>query len=414
MTTFSPLQGITSHQLSNGLRILFKEDHTWPLISVHIWVHVGSVDEQASQAGISHILEHMVFKGTDHYQAADISRWVETLGGSMNAETSKEYTHYYIDVPKEGGHKAITLLGELLHRATLDPREWERERLVILEEIKRRNDDPEALLWDLLNEALFREERLRRPVIGSPETVSAVGVEEVRSFYREFYRTGRCLVVVVGDFKTKQMLEWIQAAFNGMPTGRGLPRPILRTPSPAGQHLEMQRPVQQVYFALAFSTPPSTNPDHEALDLMASVLGDGRSSRLVRTLREEKKIVWSVSAANYGQEGPGVFSIFAECNAAKRSRVRASIEQILQSLKRRKPDRQELSRAKNLIQNAWLQSFETYHQQASTLGLYALDDQLERLEKYLPRILALTPAQMGVVFDRYLSPNTLSTAVIKA
>src|SRR5882762_1570301 len=163
MASFSPLQNFHTHQLPNGLRILFKEDHTWPLVSVHTWVHVGSVDEQSRQAGISHIIEHMVFKGTESYQPEEISRWVETLGGAMNAETSKEYTHYYIDVPSTGGHKAITLLGELLHRATFDARQWERERPVILEEIKRRNDDPEALLWDLLNEALFQEERLRRP-----------------------------------------------------------------------------------------------------------------------------------------------------------------------------------------------------------------------------------------------------------
>ena len=153
---FSPLHNVVSHQLSNGLRVLLKEDLDWPLVSADAWVHVGSVDEQTSQAGISHIIEHLVFKGTAHYQAADISRWVEVLGGGINAETSKEYTHFYIDIPSAGASKAVALLGELLHRAEFDPRRMGAECPVILEEIKRRNDDPESILWDLFNEALYR------------------------------------------------------------------------------------------------------------------------------------------------------------------------------------------------------------------------------------------------------------------
>src|SRR6185437_1329798 len=135
---FSPLDNVTFHPFPNGLRLYLKEDRTWPLVSVQAWVRVGSVDEEAAAAGVSHVLEHMVFKGTTHHAAADISRWVESQGGALNAETAKEYTHYYIDVPSVGTRKAVHLLAELLHRAALDPEEWKRECPVILEEIKRR------------------------------------------------------------------------------------------------------------------------------------------------------------------------------------------------------------------------------------------------------------------------------------
>ncbi len=413
LSPFSPLKNVVPHSLSNGLRVLLKEDHAWPLASIHAWVHVGSVDEQASQAGISHIIEHMVFKGTEHTRAADISRWVEALGGAMNAETSKEYTHYYIDVPSAGASKAVTLMGELLHRATFDPKEWDRERPVIQEEIKRRNDDPESILWDLLNEALFTEERLRRPVIGSVETVAALSRDELWRFYRDFYRTGGSLVVVAGDFKSRQMLEWLSRAFDGMPPGTGPRRPTFSTDSYQSRHMSMQRPVQQVYSAMGFPTPPSSHPDHEALDLLAAVLGDGRSSRLVQTLREKKKIVWSVSTDNYGHEGPGIFSVFAECSPSKQKLLRPEVERLFGSLRRRPIQRDELSRAKNMIHNAWLQSFETYHQQAASLGLYALDDQLERLENYLPRILALEVGDLADTAERYLQTLPLSSAVIE-
>jgi zinc protease len=253
---FSPLKNVVSHTLSNGLQVLLKEDPDWPLVSAHAWVHVGSVDEQASQAGISHIIEHLVFKGTAHYQAAEISRWVEALGGGINAETSKEYTHYYIDVPSAGTSKAVALLGELLHRAVFDPAEWARECPVILEEIKRRNDDPESILWDLFNEALFQEERLQRPVIGSVETVAAMSRDELWTFYQEYYRTGGSLVVVAGDFKTRQMLDWLEKAFDGMPRGRGPARSAMTVTSYQPKHLSLKRPGSTKLLGSRFSHTP--------------------------------------------------------------------------------------------------------------------------------------------------------------
>jgi zinc protease len=413
MSQFSPLKGVSFHELPNGLRILLKEDHAWPLVSLHTWVRVGSVDEQPAQAGLSHVLEHMVFKGTTQFNAGEISRWVEQLGGGMNAETSKEYTHYYIDVPGEGARQAIRLLGDLMHQASFDAREWERERPVILEEIKRRNDDPEALLWDLLNEALFQDENLARPVIGSGETVSAVTREDLQSFYQTFYRGPRMVLVVAGDFHTSRMLQWIKKAFGGMPSGAGPFRREAHLPSYTPKHVSLKRPVEQVYIAMGFPTPPANHPDHEALDLLAAVLGDGRSSRLVQSLREKKKLVWSVSAANYGHEGPGLFSVFAECSPARRKQLKPEVEQIFRAL-RRGISGDEVARAKNLMESGWLQSYETYHQQASTLGLYALDNQLDRLNNYLPKLLSLTPRALAQVAERYLHTHPLSTAVVAA
>jgi zinc protease len=415
VASFSPLQNVTPHQLPNGLQVLFKEDHAWPLVSLHAWVHVGSVDESAAQAGISHVIEHMVFKGTAHYRAEDISRSMEALGGAMNAETSKEYTHYYVDLPSAGAQKAVHLLGDLLHQARFDAKEWTREKPVILEEIKRRNDDPDAMLWDLLNEAVFPEGELRRPVIGSTETVSAMTLDDLERFYQEFYRTNGSLIVIAGDFKPRQMLTWLQVSFGKMPRGRGRPRPA-RGPLSGyvPRQLTLKRPVQQDYVAIAFPTPPSSHPDHEALDLLAGILGEGRSSRLVHTLREKKKIVWSVSTANYGHEGPGIFSVFAECSPSRRKQLRPEIERVFESLRRRAPERKELSRAKNIIHNAWLQSFETYHQQATNIGLYALDGQLNRLETYLPRIAGVTASDLSQAAERYLAAGALSSAVISS
>jgi zinc protease len=412
--TFSPLAGVSSHRLSNGLQVYLKPDRRSPLVSVQSWVRVGSIDETPSEAGLSHVLEHMVFKGTTHHKAAEISRWVEVLGGSLNAETSKEYTHYYIDVPTHGAPQAVALMGELLHGATLESAEWARECQVILEEIKRRNDDPEVVLWDLFNESVFAEERLHRPVIGSPATVRALSAGEVQDFYRRHYTAARSLVVVAGDFDRRAMLRWIEKAFKKMPRAGAARRPLPALAPARPQHRSLRRPVKQVYAALGFPTPPSQHPDHEALDLLAAILGEGRCARLVDTLREKKKLVWSVSAANLTHEGPGLFAIFIDCEFAKRAAAFKTLENQIAKLRRDPPSESEMERAKNLLQTAWLQGFETYHNQAATLGSFALDGHLQRLANYLPRLLSLRRSQLIKVIKRYLSTPVFSTAFIEA
>ena len=411
---FSPLQGVESYRFSNGLRIYLKEDHQWPLVSAHAWVRVGSVDESPSQAGIAHVLEHMVFKGTDHLQAAEISGFVEALGGAMNAETTKEYTHYYIDVPRAGTSKAIHLLGELLHRATLDPSEWERECPVILEEIKRRNDDPDSLLWDLLNEAMFDESSLRRPVIGSPETVAAITPQDLRTFYEKHYTTPQCVMVITGDFKTDKMLKELRREFEAMPQGSANTNRFKGPPSGALRRVAVRKPVKQDYLAFGFRTPPAVHPDHEALDLLAGILGDGRNSRLVRSLREKKRLVWSISAANMTHEGPGLFAIFAEADSKKSRQLTPALMQLLKKLLEQPPTESELERVKNMIQTSWLQGYETYHSQASTLGLFAIDDHLERLTQYLPKLLGLTRRHLSQVIEKYFHPLALAAAIIES
>jgi zinc protease len=397
--------------LPNGLRVLLKEDHSWPLVSVHAWVNVGSIDEAATEAGLAHVLEHMVFKGTAHHDAAQISRWVEAQGGALNAETSKEYTHYYIDVPASGTSHAAHLMAELLCRARLDRAEWVRECPVILEEMKRRNDDAETVAWELLQKAMYADPAHARPVIGSPETVSSFSAHTVQAFYETHYTTAQTLVVIVGDFRTREVLTQLRKEFQSMPTGRRLaerPESEVR-PGPLEERLE--KPLRQAYLVYAFPTPPAHHPDQEALDLLAVLLGDGRNARLVHTLREEKKLVWSVGSSNITQEGPGLFAIFAECDPKKRAQVGPSVASLLAKLKTQPPTAEEITRAKNLIQTSWLQGFETFHNQAATLGAYALENHLDRLRDYLPKILSLDAKDLACVISAYFSQGLCSAVV---
>jgi zinc protease len=409
---FQPLHNVTAHHLPNGLRIFLREDPSWPLVSVQAWVGVGSIDEADAEAGLAHVLEHMVFKGTARHKAADISRWVEAQGGALNAETSKEYTHYYIDLPSSGARQGVHLMAELLCRATIDPKEWRLECPVILEEMKRRNDDPETMAWELLQKTIYTDARHARPVIGSADTVSACSAKTVRDFYHAHYTASNSLVVISGDFKTREMLHWLAHEFKSMPKGNPrLHRPAAILQTNASRE-RLKKPVQQAYAVFGVPTPPAVHPDQEALDLLAVILGDGRNARLVHTLREEKKMVWSIGASNITQEGPGIFAIFAEFDVRHRGKVVVGVSDVLQGLHKRPPTTEEIRRAKNLVQTSWLQGYETFHNQAATIGAYALENHLDRLKRYLPNLLALTAKDLSRVIERYLLKE-LSSAVVE-
>ncbi len=401
-----------SFRLPNGLRVMVRPDHSWPVVTTQAWVRVGSLDEAEAQAGISHVLEHMVFKGSRRYGAAEISRRVEDAGGHLNAETSREYTHYHIDIPKEGAPLAIEMLGELMCRAVLSSAEWKRECPVILEEMRRRFDDPETTVWESLQESLYRDTLHKRPVIGSLETVSALKAEDLQTFYRTHYVGQRSLVVITGDLTFKHAREWVQKAFSAMPKGdAALKRPAARM-SQEPRAFKVQRRVKQAYTAYAVPGPLATHQDQEALDLLAVILGDGRNARLVRRLYEEKKLVWSISTTHHTQQTGGMFAIFAECAPQKRRAVDAAVRNEIARLLRTPPSLAELNRAKNLVQTSWLQGFETFHSQAGVVGAYALDHQLHRLKNYLPTLLAIKPSDIHHVAQRYFR-HPLASAVVE-
>jgi len=398
--------------LPNGLRVLLREDHSWPFVSVQSWVNVGSTHEAESEAGLAHVLEHMVFKGTARHKAAEISRWVEAQGGALNAETSKEYTHYYIDLPSAGAQRAVHLMAELLCRASIDAGEWRRECPVILEEMKRRHDDAETMAWELLQQAIYADSAHARPVIGTPETVSSFSPETVQRFYRTHYTTANTLVVLAGDFQSREALRWITREFSSMPRTASREDRFPAAIHPQLLQMRLRKPVRQAYAVFGVSTPSAIDPDQEALDLLAILLGDGRNARLVHTLREEQKIVWSVGASNITQEGPGIFAVFAEYDAPKAAQVAAGVRAVLRNLKTHPPADEEIRRAKNMMQTSWLQGYETFHNQASTLGAYALENHLGRLRSYLPKILSISRRDLRRVIDRYLIED-LACAVVE-
>jgi zinc protease len=402
-------------RLTNGLRYVVLEDHASPVVSLQIWVRCGGVNEEGPTSGVSHFLEHMIFKGTDKISANEISKIVESNGGSINAATGGETTQYYIDIPSKQWEKAFDVLAESVMRPAFPPLEFEKERKVILEEIKRRNDDPRSDLWDVFLEGLYRRTPYRQQVIGSVETITAMTRDLMVRQHALFYVPNNVVVVVAGDVQRAAVEKKIKKIFGALPAGPTPPQPALLEPpvaEPAVQQIYNDK-AQQAHVALGFVGPTLKDPDQVVMDVLSTALGGGQSSRLYQKLREEKRQVWSISASFITHAGSGAFGIFAECPPEKTNSLPNDVYFLLGDVEFNGFTVDEVERAKAQIRSSWLFGQETYHGQASQWGFYTALGAPEVLETYLAKLDRVTAADLGRALTKYSLGRPLSGVVVK-
>ena len=385
--SFSPLSGIKKTLLDNGLTVYVKEDHKLPVVSIHLWVKAGSVDETDRNNGVSHFLEHMLFKGTEKYTVGEISRIVEAHGGVINAGTSKEYTMYYIDIVKAGFNDALNIIAEIAQKATFPEKELESERQVILEEIKRADDSPESVLYDKFNNQLFKVSPYRRRVLGSSETVSSLNRESILSYYRERYTPNNMVLVIAGDVDFDSAMSSVREIFSYLKPGlpqrlrEGLIEPVQLTSVE-----KVKKNVQYSYVLLGFLGPDIDSKNQYSGDALAILLGSGRSSRLYNKLREQKQLVYSIGSGFYSQIGSGVFYVSFLCDKEKQDEVIKEVSYELNKIINDGVDSKELERVKEIVRSNWFFGQETYGQQADIIGYWSLFERLHIVENYLKNI----------------------------
>lgn len=411
LVAFSPLKGVRKYTLPNGMRYLLKEDHSQPVVSVQVWVRAGSVNENDRINGISHLVEHMVFKGTVQYPAGEISRTVEANGGSINAATSSEYTFYYIDIPSHAFEKALSILSDAMMHCTLPEAELEKERRVILEEIKRKDDRPESEVWDNLRSQLYQKTPYRYRVIGSSAVVSSLTRDELFRFYKTYYRPDNMLLIVVGDFKIKEARKIIKKYFTAAVAEKKPASPDLIEPARETYAVQISsRSVKQTHLSLGFIGPPFHSKDQFPLDVCSVILGRGRSSRLYRHIREEKKLVWSIGASFYTRSGSGIFTISVTCDPVQTEKVIQAIREEIDLFHVQPPTEAELKRAKKIIESEWIFDNETYHAQASNLGYFGILNQLSFMKKYIRNIKKVSSKDVERVMREYLKKNRMAVS----
>jgi predicted Zn-dependent peptidase len=300
--------GIRISTLANGLRVATDPMDSVETASVGVWIEAGSRFETATICGVSHFLEHMVFKGTRRRDARAIAEEIEAVGGHLNAHTSREYTAFYAKVLKENVPLAVDIIADILQHATLDAGELGRERTVILQEIMQAQDTPDDIIFDRFQETAFPEQALGRPVLGSPELISAMTREVLASYMRVHYGAPRMVLAAAGRVDHDELVELAKAAFDRLPaTVEGQREPARYR----GGDFREERDLEQVHLVLGFQGVGYRDEDFYPVSVLSTLLGGGMSSRLFQEAREKRGLVYSIYTFPSSYTDSGVFGIYA-------------------------------------------------------------------------------------------------------
>lgn len=393
---------VTTTRLDNGLTVIAIPSHAVPLVTLDMWVRVGSKDEPPMLAGVSHFLEHMLFKGTPRLGVGDYDRRVEEIGGYLNAATSGDYTHYYMTVPSEHLERALEDMADVLRHSLIDPGEVERERSVILEEIRQKQDNPVGFLFDEVTRRVFESGPYAGTVIGSAETVASMSREEIAEHYRRYYAPSNMALVVAGDFDGEAVGSLVERLFGDFarphePWQQTVPPTRFRPP----EALVWERDWQQTYFFVVF--PGIEVRDLRtmaALDVVETLLLGGRSARLTNSLREKQRLVTSISGLFLTHRHPGFLAIHGTCEARDVERVRQALFVELDALRRSGPRTSELRRARRQLVTDHLYRAETNTGRASLAGYgFALLGDAALLTDYPDAVEAVTGDEVRRMLD---------------
>ena len=409
--------------LQNGLKVVVKEDRRAPTAVHWVWYRAGSVDEVDGQSGVAHVLEHMMFKGTPNYGAGEFNKRVAAAGGRDNAMTSRDFTAYFQMVPKDSLDEVMKLEADRMWHLNLDPKEFEQEIKVVMEERRLRTEDsPGALLYETLNAVAFQAHPYRRPVVGWMSDLESMTAEDARDWFDTWYVPNNATVVVVGDVDHKKVFVLAEKHYGGMPPGTLPMRKPQTEPEQKGiRRVTVKAPADLPQVSLLFKVPGirdvEKDVDPYALDVLASVLDGHDAARFPRALVKEARVAVSASAGYDGTgRGPATFVLggspapgrtVADVEAAMRAEVaRISRDGVTEA---------ELARARAQLIAAEVYKRDSMYSQAMEIGIMETigfswrdsDRMIERLKK-------VTAIQVKDVAGRYFGDDVLTVGVLDA
>ncbi len=397
--------------LPNGLTIIVQIDRSAPVASVQAWCGTGSVDEaEHLGAGLSHILEHMLFKGTKTRSTNAIAQSVQDEGGYVNAYTSFDRTVYWIDVPKEGVASALDILSDAMMNSTLPPDEYVKEQEVIRREFAMSHDDPDRMIGQLMFRTAYQRHPYRLPVIGDIQVFDQLTQQDVTDYYKARYVPNNLTFVVVGDVDADAVYAQLEEFFKEHPEKSLAPLYIPAEPPQLGRReVNEEFSTELTRLALAWHIPEITHPDVPALDLLSTILGDGRSSRLYRKVREEVGLAFGLGAFSYTPGDPGLLGIDATVEPENRVAAEQLILQIVAELREQGATAEELAKAKKIVLSHSLGGLTTMRGQASDLGAnWLVTRNLNFTRDYLEAVQKVSLADLQRVAAKYLLEDNLT------
>ena len=397
--------------LENGLTIIIREDHSAPVVAVQAWCNTGSINEgKWLGAGLSHVLEHMLFKGTTTRPGSRIDQEVQQAGGYMNAYTSFDRTVYHINVPDTGATVAIDILCDIMQNASLPAEELDKELDVIRREMDMNQDDPSRRAGRRLFEVAYTKSPYRFTIIGYPDIFNSLKPADILAYYRERYVPNNIFYIVTGDVKTDEVIDQIRTAFSRSKAMPMAPMVLPSEPRQTGpREIIEEASIQLGFFHFAWHIPDVRHPDMPALDILASLLGSGRSSRLFREVREKKGLVTSADAWTYCAAGQGLFGMSAVVDAGKFATAREALLAEVDRVQNKAVPASELAKVVKQFAAGMLATRKTMQGQAQDLGSnWIAANDLNFSERYLAAARLVTPADLQRVAREYLTASNRS------
>ncbi|MEZ5141300.1 MAG: pitrilysin family protein [Acidimicrobiales bacterium] len=408
VTASNPEPGVTKTVLADGIRVVTERVPGALSVCLGVWVGVGSRDEPTSVAGVSHFLEHLLFKGTERRSARDIARAVDAVGGEMNAFTAREHTAYYTRLPAAEIGLGLDLLTDVLTAPALREREIESEREVILEELLLAGDTPEDLVHIALYEALFPGHPLGRETLGSEETIEAMGRGAIAEFFDGRYRPANLVVAGAGDLDHERVVDAVGRAFAGRPAGD---RPRRLGPTQANEALRIvRRPTEQAHVALGWRALDHFDGDRYALQVLNEILGGGPSSRLFQEVREERGLAYSVYSSPSAYADAGALVAYAGTVPGRLAELLEVLDDVVARLAADGVDDEELAVAVGCLTGSLVLGLEDSASRMARLGTgETVRGEVVPVQEHLARVRAVTVDDVARVADRVLrSPRTVA------
>lgn len=407
---------VKEYTLDNGLKVLIAEDHKAPTATFQIWYRVGSRNEQVGKTGLSHLLEHMMFKGTEKFGPKTFSQTIQRAGGNDNAFTTKDYTGYFEMISSDRVGLAIELESDRMRNLVLTPESVLPERDVVMEERRMRyEDDPQNIVFEVVIATAFANHPYRWPVIGWMSDLKGLNPDNLVAHYRTYYAPNNAVVIVVGDVVAEEALLMVRNAFGTIPAGPAVPEVRAEDERQYGEkRIYVKKEAELPYVLSAFKTPNLKDDEGMALEVLGGILSGGKSSRLFKSLVYDKQLALSAWASYEGlYKDPFLFFVGGTAAHGKKIEdVENALLEELEKIRKEPPTDKEVLKAKNQIEAAFIMEQDSIYMQAKTIGSFEMVGGWRLIERFLEGIRKVTPEDVRRVAEKYLVPERKTTGIL--
>jgi len=402
--------------LPNGLKVILLENHKAPLVTFQVWYRVGSRNEAWGKTGLSHMLEHMMFKGTKKIGPEEFSRTIQENGGNDNAFTSYDYTAYFENLSADRVQVAIDLEADRMQNLMLREEDFRTERMVVMEERRLRTEDnPQSVLVEQVMSTAFQTQPYHWPIIGWMEDIARFTLEDLKAYYKTYYNPINAFLVVVGDFKKDELLPKIVEAFGSQAKGVAPDQEKDKDPPQIGERrIFVKKEAQLPFLLTGYHTPNLRDKDSYVLEVIATILSGGKSSRLYQRLVREKRLVLSADAdQSLVSRDPSLFTLSAELLPGKEvAEVEKAFDQEIEQLQREPVGEKELEKTKNQLEASFIFGQDSIFNQAMLLARHEIALSWKTIDDYLSSIRKVTPEDIQRVARKYLIPDNRTVGIL--